>query len=441
MPFEDELGEAMRRTGDTFRPSDRPGLVDGGLTRGRRRLARRRVAAMTGSVLALAVVTVAGGYATGSLGAGDDKASAAAASPAAPTAPAAPETAATPTAPAKSTAPGADPAKSTAPGSVETGGVTKEQMIETLKGLLPEGKTTQENGRGISDGPPQAYASLVFDDGRGAAAIGLGVNVVDPAGKSAADFVTCPSQALVQHDDCKEETLSDGSRYMLFQGYEYPDRRADTKVWRATLITPKGVMVDASEWNAPAEKGAAVSRPAPPLTAAQMKALVTAEAWRTIGAQFGEPRNEAAQPGESTGVPVNKVLVPLLPKGLKVVDQQGDPGYGFVVADDGQGASFIQVNVQNGMKDLLKDHFTGDVTTLPDGTKVLVKKENDPDQKGGEGAVGWTVDTLHPDGFRVVMMAFNAPGQGQDASRAEPVLTIEQMKTIVLDEKWRAAAE
>jgi hypothetical protein len=421
MPFEDELGEAMRRTGDTFRPSDRPGLVDGGLTRGRRRLARRRVAAMTGSVLALAVVTVAGGYATGSLGAGDDKASVAAA----------PETAATPTA----------PAKSTAPGSVETGGVTKEQMIETLKGLLPEGKTTQENGRGISDGPPQAHASLVFDDGRGAAAIGLGVNVVDPAGKSAADFVTCPSQALVQHDDCKEETLSDGSRYMLFQGYEYPDRREDTKVWRATLITPKGVMVDASEWNAPAEKGAAVSRPAPPLTAAQMKSLVTAEAWRTIGAQLGEPRKEAAQPGQSTGAPVNKVLVPLLPKGLKIVEQQGDPGYGFVVADDGQGASFIQVNVQNGMEDLLKEGFTGDVTTLPDGTKVLVKKEDDPDQKGGEGTVGWTVDTLHPDGFRVVMMAFNAPGQGQDASRAEPVLTIEQMKTIVLDEKWRAAAE
>jgi hypothetical protein len=419
MPFEDELGEAMRRTGDTFRPSDRPGLVDGGLTRGRRRLARRRAAAVTGSVLALAVVTVAGGYATGSLGPGDGKASAAA--PATPTA----------------------LATTTAAASAGTGRVTKEQVIETFKGLLPEGKTTRENGMGIADGPegPQSPSvSLVFDDGRGAAAMGLHVSVVDPAGKSAADSVTCPSQALVQHDACQEETLSDGSRYILFQGYEYPDRREDTKVWRATLVTPKGVKVDASEWNAPAEKGAAVSRPAPPLTAAQMKTLVTAEAWRAIGAQLGEPRKETAEPGHSAGAPVNKVLVSLLPKGLKVVDQQGDPGYGFVVADDGQGASFIQVNAQTGMKDLLKDHFTGDVTELPDGTKVMVKKEGDPDQKGGEGAVGWTVDTLRPDGFRVVMMAFNAPGQGQDASRAEPVLTIEQMKTIVLDGEWYAAA-
>ena len=415
MPFEDELGEALRRTGDTFRPSDRPGLVDGGLTRGRRRLARRRAAAVTGSVLALTVVGVAGGYATGSLGSGDGKASAAA--PATPTAP--------------------------APASVETGSVTKEQMIETFKGLLPKGRTSHEDGVGITDGPkgPQSpYVSLVFDDGSGAAAMSLGVRVVDPAGKSAADSVTCPSQALVQHDGCQEETLSDGSRYILFQGYEYPDRREDTKLWRATLVTPEGVMVDASEWNAPAEKGAAVSRPTPPLTAAQMKALVTAEAWGTIGTQLGQSPKEPAEPGQSTGAPVNEVLLSLLPKELKIVGQQGDPGYGFVVADDGQGASLIQVNAQAGMQDLLKDVFTGDVTTLPDGTKVMVKKENDPDQKGGEGAVGWTVDTLRPDGFRVVMMAFNAPGQGQDASRAEPVLTIEQMKTIVLEQKWRAAA-
>ncbi|MGX6742760.1 hypothetical protein [Streptomyces peucetius] len=408
MPFEDDLGAAMRRTGETFRPSDRPGLVDGGLIRGRRRLARRRAVAVTGSVLALTVVGVAGGYMTGALGSDGGQSSAAAS--------------AGPTAPASDSA------------SAEAGGVTEERMIETFKGLLPEGRTTREDGSGITKDPKgqlhSPYVHLVFDDGRGAAAMGLGVSVVDPAGESAADSVTCPSQALMQHDACNEETLSDGSRYMLFQGYEYPDRREDTKVWRATLVTSKGVKVDASEWNAPAEKGAQVSRPIPPLTATQMKALVTNEAWRTIGAQLGRP----------DGAAVNRVLASLLPGDLKIVDQQGEPGYGFVVADDGRGASFIQVNAQTGMGDLSQDVFAGDVTTLPDGTKVMVKKETDPDQKGGAGAVGWTVDTLRPDGFRVVMMAFNAPGQGQDASRAEPVLTIEQMRTIVLDEKWRTAA-
>jgi hypothetical protein len=422
MPFEDELGDAIRRTGDTFRPSDRPGLVDGGLTRGRRRLARRRAAAVTGSVLALAVVGVAGGYTTGALGPGDGRTSAAL-----PATPSAAEGPATPSAPGPSAA----------------GGVTKEKMLAAFKALLPEGKTTQEDGRGITEDPTGGktgpYASVVFDDGQGAAAISLGVSTVDPAGQSAEQFVTCPSKALVQHDTCKAETLPGGSRFMLFQGYEYPDRRVDTRMWRAVLITPEGVQVDASEWNAPAEKDAPVSRPAPPLTGPQMKALVTDEVWKSIGAQLGEPRKETRLPGR-TGASVDKILMSLLPKGLKVLDKQGDPGYGFVVADDGKGAGFIQVNAQTGMQDLASELFAGDVTTLPDGTKVLVKKENDPDQKGGAGAVGWTVDTLRPDGFRVVMMAFNAPGQGQDASRAEPVLTIEQMKTIVLDKKWRTAA-
>ncbi|MGW7288399.1 hypothetical protein ACWGH4_23255 [Streptomyces sp. NPDC054847] len=417
MPFEDELGDAIRRTGDTFRPLDRPGLVDAGLTRGRRRLARRRAAAVTGSVLALAVVGVAG-YTTGALGSGDGRASAAAP--------------ATPTAVAGQATPGA-------PSSPPAGGVTKEKMIEAFKALLPEGKITREAGQGITvdvkGGKTGPYASVVFDDGQGAAAISLGVSTVDPAGQSADQYVTCPSKALVQHDTCKAETLPDGSRYMLFQGYEYPDRRVDTRLWRAVLITPKGVQVDASEWNAPAEKDAPVSRPAPPLTGPQLKTLVTDGVWQSIGAQLGEPDKETPLPG-AAGTPVDKILTSLLPKGLKVLDKQGDPGYGFVVADDGKGAGFIQVNAQSGMQDLAAV-FTGDVTTLPDGTKVMVKKKNDPDQKGGAGAVGWTVDTLRPDGFRVVMMAFNAPGQGQDASRAEPVLTIEQMKTIVLDEKWR----
>lgn len=419
MPFEDELGDALRRTGDTFQPFDRPGLVDGGVTRGRRRLARRRAAAVTGSVLALSVVGVAGGYATGTLG--SDGSPAPVAAPAEPTAPSVAE-------------------KGAGKGTEEDT-VTREQMIKTFKDLLPEGRTTRADGRGITQDPRGVpigpYASAVFDDGKGAAAISLNVSVVDPAGQSAAQFVECPSQALVQHDACSTKTLSDGSRYMLFQGYEYPDRRVDTKVWRATVITAEGVMVDASEWNAPAEKDAEISRPTPPLTAAQMQSLVTDGAWRSIGAQLGKYREEAPEPDSEPGAAVDDVLTSLLPKDLKVVDRQGEPGYGFVVADDGKGASFIQVNAQRGMGDVMQG-ATGDVTTLPDGTKVMVRKEADPDQKGGEGTIGWTVDTVRPDGFRVVMMAFNAPGQGQDASRAEPVLTIEQMKTIALDAKWRS---
>ncbi|MGW7466899.1 hypothetical protein ACWGJT_19870, partial [Streptomyces xantholiticus] len=61
MPFEDDLGAAMRRTGETFRPSDRPGLVDGGLIRGRPRPAPRRGGARARPVRARATGAGVGG--------------------------------------------------------------------------------------------------------------------------------------------------------------------------------------------------------------------------------------------------------------------------------------------------------------------------------------------------------------------------------------------
>lgn len=69
MPFEDELGEALRRTGDGFTSEGRD-LVDAGERRGRRMVARRRAAVAGGSVLALALIGSAGAYANGLLGTG-----------------------------------------------------------------------------------------------------------------------------------------------------------------------------------------------------------------------------------------------------------------------------------------------------------------------------------------------------------------------------------
>lgn len=55
MPFEDELGKALQDTGGTF-TADRRDLIEGGMTRGRRRLARRRAGAVTGSTLAVVLL-------------------------------------------------------------------------------------------------------------------------------------------------------------------------------------------------------------------------------------------------------------------------------------------------------------------------------------------------------------------------------------------------
>ncbi|MFW3460405.1 hypothetical protein ACN24M_23260 [Streptomyces microflavus] len=70
MPFEDELSEELRRTGETFDLTARTAVVDGALEQGRRSLRRRRGAAVAGSVLALALVGGGGAFGAGLLGGG-----------------------------------------------------------------------------------------------------------------------------------------------------------------------------------------------------------------------------------------------------------------------------------------------------------------------------------------------------------------------------------
>ncbi|WP_329400983.1 hypothetical protein [Streptomyces melanogenes] len=409
MPFEDQLGDAMRSTGDGFVPEDRRALLDGALMSGRRRLARRRAATVTGSVVALAAVGLGGAWASGLVG-GSSGGSGGSGGPAASV---------------------AAPPKSTLPERVS---VTAEQMIKNLISLLPPGKTSVERGSGAGqtgDKFTSPSASVVFDDGKGKGSIGISLSTIDPAGEGATGYVTCPSKAITDYDHCAAEVLPDGSRFMLFQGYEYPDRREETKNWRATLVTPKGVLVDASEYNAAAEKGAKISRVDPPLTGAQMKALVSAEVWKTTMAGAKVPRSESVPRSEPSGASMQRELVASLPKALKVVDQGNQGGYAFAVVDDGKGKSLVGINVQPGMGDV---PLQGAVSTLPNGTRV--GEEQRPGEKGGAGVVWWTVDTIRKNDLRVVISAFNTGNQNAPATRATPALTMAQLKGIALDPKW-----
>ncbi|MFE4855725.1 hypothetical protein [Streptomyces sp. NPDC056670] len=411
MPFEDRLGEAMHHTGDSFELDGRRDLVESGLVRGRRRLARRRTAAVTGSVLALATVGLGGAYASGLVG-GEDGHGGGGASVAAPTHPA----------------------------QAVAGKVGGARMVELLKSLLPKGDVSEEQGSGPGDPAPSERpgaaaptASVVFDDGKGAGAIALSVSRADPAAESSGQQVACPAKAFVDFDACTAEKLGDGSRLMLFQGYEYPDRREPTKRWRAVLLTPKGALVDVSEWNAPSEKGAATTRDTPPLGLAQLKALATSPQWLAVADGLGEAPKQG-RPAD-TGGAIEKQLIALFPagRGLKVVDRGNQDGFAFAVVDDGKGSSLVQINVQSRMSDVTPQ---GELSTLPDGTRIGLDKQ--PGEKGGAGVVTWTADTVRPDGFRVVVSAFNTGNQSKPATRAEPALTLDELRTIALDPHWSA---
>ncbi|MFD7781754.1 hypothetical protein ACFV4Q_01365 [Streptomyces nojiriensis] len=413
MSFEDELAEALRRTGEGF-TADPRALAEAGEERGRR-LARRRAAVAGGSALVLVLTATAGAYAGGLFGgSGAEGAVHVAAPPATP------------------------PANGRQTG---TGAVTAERMIGDLKSLLPGGRLTEPKARGTDDelGP---WAGAVYDDGKGPAAISLSLRRVDPFGSRARAHTECDDKNLRNYDDCRTEQLPDGSRLLLHQGYEYPDRRTDTKVWRAVLVTVQGFLVDASEWNAAADKDAPVSRTDPPLTIAQLKGLVTSDTWHAalndLPAADPEPapRPDSIALRDRKAVDALEQLMNRFGITVPIASKGGQGTYGYVVLDDGKGKSLVQINVQPTAD---PSGFTGNsaVTTESDGTKVKVTAG--PGEKN-RGVSQWKVDTLRKDGLRVVLSAFNTADQNGPATRPSPALTTEQLRKIALAPEWNPGA-
>ncbi|MDN3269894.1 hypothetical protein [Streptomyces sp. MA15] len=412
--FEDRFAAALRDTGHSFRTDDPATLVTGGRARGRRTQLLRRTAVLGGAAgVALAGV---GGALLLPSDAADPRRTSAAAGPA---------TTASPSA--------ASPSPATA--------FSGDDVLRSLKELLPRGTYLEEEAQGTESLMPP-HARVVFDDGGGAAAVGLSLDRVEPGSEQARELANCPDEALVPHDDCTSAKLPDGSRLMLFRGYEYPDRRVETRWWNAELVTPQGHHVSLSEWNAPAQKDAPVSRPRPPLTVEQLKEVVTADVWRrVVDAMPRSPKPSVTGQAPPAGMPgraIADTLAGLLPDGLTVIAEGGqESGYAHLVVDDGKGGSLVQINVQPGMGDVAGALF-GDAGTRPDGTLVTTRKS--PGEKGGAGVVMWTADTLRPDGLRVVVSAFNTAAQHEDATRDAPALTLGQLREIALSTEWDAGA-
>ncbi len=414
-PFEERLAAALRDTGGTFRAADRTALADAGRTRGRRALTRRRTGVL-GGVAGVALIGVGGAMLLPSGGSDDG---------------------------AQSSVASQTTASASASAAAEP--VSGDAILKSLKELLPAGKFSGEDARGSGE-KPGPYAQVVFDDGEGAAAISMGFGRVEPGGPGVGQLTQCPDETFVPYDSCDSSRLDDGSTLRLLQGYEYPDRRVDTKLWSADLVTAEGQHVSVSEWNSSAEKGAPLTREDPPLSTEALKKLVTADVWRDVVA--ATPVRPTPTPAPSAGAShkerppavsgedITKTLVGLLPAGLDVVKKGGqDTEYSYVVVDDGRGASLVQVNVQHGMDDVAGQLYASG-ETLPDGTRLATRQGVGDDRV--PGVVMWTADTMRPgdDGFRVVISEFNNGSAHGQPTREAPALTMDQLREIALSEEW-----
>ncbi|MCX5195904.1 hypothetical protein OOK31_18740 [Streptomyces sp. NBC_00249] len=407
MPFEDELGEALRNAGAGFTP-DPNALVEAGERRGRRLVARRRAAVAGGSVLALAFVGSVGAWSGGLFGLGDGPADVAAAPPL----------------PRQKT-PAPDPG-----GRAGTGAVTGAQLIDVLKSLTPGRQLTDTQGRGSEDSG--MLASGILDDGKGRASMGVSLTRIDPVGGMAREMTTCPDRKNVTFDSCTDETLPDGSRLLLIQAWDYDDSRRSVKNWRATLVTPQGFLIDANENNAPQGKQAKPTRTDPPLSMAELKAVVLSDKWHPALNDL-PPAPAEHVPGKKGELDAENFLEHLLRAyEFPVADRGGDGGYGYVVLDDGKGRSMIELRIQ---QEADSKDFASGATTQPLGVKMKVSQG--PAQNAAAGTVKWTVDTLRSNGYRVTVTAYNSPKQAGPASRTAPVLTLEQLKEVALSRHWQ----
>lgn len=124
----------------------------------------------------------------------------------------------------------------------------------------------------------------------------------------------------------------------------------------------------------------------------------------------------------------------LLPDGLSVGEETDSGGeFASVVVNDGEGRSLVQINVQRDMRDVA-DQLYREAATLPDGTLLATSKK--PGEKGGQGVVMWTADTMRPDGMRVVVSAFNSGEQSSPATRPAPALTMDQLTALAISPQW-----
>ncbi|WP_411083888.1 hypothetical protein [Streptomyces sp. cmx-18-6] len=297
MPFEDELSQELRRTGETFEMTGRAAVVDGALDRGRRSLRRRRSAAVAGSVLALALIGGGGAFGAGLLssGPGDGTGvagSGPATSSATPSAEAEAESDAEPdagpdaepsTGPSakSSTEPDAKPGPENTPRTDKDAARAGEGspdpsrrqpkrsqeppldyalVMPTFLKLLPKGLSVEEKDN------QEQYASVVVDDGKGRTLVQINVQ---PDMRDVADHL---------YGDAT--TLPDGTLLATSKG---PGEKggAGVVVWTADTMRPDGLRVVVSAFNS-GEQSTPATRPEPAITLEQLTTLATSPEWLKV---------------------------------------------------------------------------------------------------------------------------------------------------------------
>ncbi|MEZ0092358.1 hypothetical protein [Streptacidiphilus sp. EB129] len=388
--FEDKIGDAFRRAGQGY-DIEPQSLLDRGLRRGHA-LRRRRVAyTVVSGVTALALI--GGGSA---LFAG-----------------------------------GTDGPKQV---TVVAGGATGfsgQQILDLLKRTLPPGQISGAWATGVGGGRPAlvAQAHLIFDDGHGAGSLDLGSAALNDGNVMAP--TTCTPGSPPKGGTCDQTTRADGSTVAIEKiSYGGSAGKPASLQWNVSLVTRKGEHLWLTEDNSTTGgPGAETTRSTPPLSAAQLTALVSDPDWSRLFAAM-----RTAQPDhQPSQAQVLATLRQVLPAGVhagdnNAMDQEGSAA----VPVNAMGTDQLSVQVQRwpgeARSEIAAESFQG-ANRLPDGTLMAVR------QQGSQASVAmWDVRVLRPDGTMVWLME-----QQMDLGRpnpAGPTLSLDQLKAMAMSPKW-----
>ncbi|MEU4150518.1 hypothetical protein [Streptomyces sp. NPDC026659] len=402
--FERRLPAALDDAAHTLPPLP-PGLLERAAQRGRRRRMWRAAQVGGGAVLTVAAL---GGALVGAGvlgGAGTPAAVPASIGPAAP---------------------------ASAPGS-PVPSVSGNDVAATLRSLMPKsGTVSQVSGTRT---PDALSAKLVHTDAGGAStALDIMISRQQAGG--------CMPVEVRPYDTCTTKRFPDGSVLNSTKSFTYPSSPGGQRRWYVEYITGDGVQLSLEEFGGGGEKESATGVE-PGLSLDQLGEIVRSPAWRTAIASL--PAQDSAEPGpREEGMPsadrMTSVLTALLPKG-HVSDVNSSPGMVQLVHDDGAGKTMFEVDVQPNRAELLARRMgcdggplVCDSGVLKDGTKVKMTRSHS--EKGGKAAV-WQVDTLRPDGLRVLVREINSYAEAGPVTRPAPELGMERLRVIALDERWR----
>ncbi|GGQ05330.1 hypothetical protein [Streptomyces roseolilacinus] len=389
MPFEDELGEALRRVGDSFDTDRQEKLIMTATERGRHSVRRRRTWAVAASVIALGVLGT-GAYASGILPDLDREASVA----------------------------------------DETPVVGGERVLATFEKLLPDGTISRRKDFPRKPGE-YVHVSFVYDDGRsGAGLVDFRMGVADPRrGDTGRDTSrsgrTGKAGAAEVWHDRNQEVTPDG-HFIEVTVWNAPDpksprgSRPEPVLWGDVTR-----LMRAGEWRKELDR---LPKPDPLLGEKPMD-----PAW-------------VRPPVTVTGPGMAATLTSLLPKGTITAPDGRDTSHplgpaGSVLYDDGEGGARVEVALYRVDPDgPSTQQFTRCYPRackrqeLPGGSAVDAYEA-----RPGKGLVERKATYVSAGGDMVEVTAWNAPGEKRRPVRDEPPLTLEQLKSVAMSPAWKKA--